>query len=283
MKVARCGKGNSGLGSGSAGGVDVSNWQEAFQPGVDFQASGDVDHRARTVTRNLQRQWDQFTQSYQTGLDDADQAAMMKEWNPRTGEVYGYIRTTNSFAINEKLYDPKNDGKTDRQIFVQGAKKGHNGQKDLKTVQTLDRAINSHTTAANGIYTRFCSPGALQATFGLSAAQMAKLQTAGTMTPAQLRLLNRAFTGKTSFSKAYTSTSANRSMNAFSDPNAKQSKNYIFERKLYMPQGTKAYAPQRNAQESEVIFGRRLQTRVMGITVSNDGHVVIHEMFDGYK
>ena len=283
MKIARCGKGNSGLDSSSAGGVDVSNWQEAFQPGVDFQKSGDVDHRARTVTYNLQRQWDQFAQGYQTGLNNADQNALMKEWDPRTGEVYGYVRTTNSFAINKKLYDPNNDGKTDRQIFVQGAQRGHNGMKDLRTVQTLDRAIDTHTTAANGIYTRFCTPNALRATFGLSAAQMQKLQTAASMTPAQLRTLNRAFNGKISFSKAYTSTSANRSMNAFGNPNLSHSKGMIFERKLYIPQGTKAYASQRNAQESEVIFGRRLQTRVMGITVNTDGHIVIHEMFDGYK
>lgn len=269
------------MGSGSAGGVDVSNWQEAFQPGVDFQKSGDVDHRTRSVTYNLQRQWDQFAQSYQSGLNNADQDALMKDFDPRTGDVYGYVRTTNSFAINKLLYDPNNDGKTDRQIFTRKDRRGR--LRDLKTVQTLDRAIDSHSTAANGIYTRFCSPAAMQATFGLSDAQMAKLQSAGTMSLAQLRALNRAFNGKTSFSKAYTSTSANRSMNAFSNPNAKQSEGFVFERKLYMPQGTKAYASQRNAQESEVIFGRRLQTRVMSITVSSDGHIVFHEMFDGYK
>lgn len=261
--------------------VDVSDWEEAFSPGVDFQKTGDVDHRSRTVTQKLQRQWDQFTAPYQSGVSSTDQAALMKDWDYRTNQLYGYIRTTNSFKINQQLYDPKNAGKTDAQIFT---RRDRNGRlRDLQTVQTLDRAIANHSTQKNAIYTRFCSPNALRATFNLTPAQMSALQSAGSMTPAQLKTLNAAFAGKSSYSKAYTSTSANRSINAFGNPKAPQSKGFIFERKIYAPQGTKAYAAQKNAQESEVIFGRGLQTSIMKVTIASDGHIVIHEMYDRYR
>lgn len=260
---------------------DALNWEEAFRPGVDFEQTGDVNHVTRTVSRNLQSQWDAFTANYSTGMTDADEAALMKEWDPRTGALYGYVRTTNSFKINEKLYDPKNAGKSDAQVFTRKDRKGV--LRDLQTVRTLDKAITTHQTQANASYTRFCSPNAIQATFGLTPAQLGALQNAGSMSASQLQKLNQMFSGKKSFSAAYTSTSANRSMNAFSNPSAPQSRGFVFERKIYAPQGTSAYAPRRNAQESEVIFGRRMQTRIMKVDVSSDGHVVIHEMFDGYK
>lgn len=260
---------------------DALNWQEAFQPGVDFERTGDVNHVTRTVSRGLQRQWDHFTANYSTGMTYADEAALMKEWDPSTDQLYGYVRTTNSFAINKKLYDPQNAGKSDAQVFT---RRDRNGVlRDLQTVRTLDKAITTHQTQANAMYTRFCSPNAMRATFGLTPAQMGILQNAGSMSASQLQKLNQMFFGKKSFSAAYTSTSANRSMNAFSNPSAPQSRGFVFERKIYAPQGTNAYAPRRNAQESEVIFGRRMQTRIMKVDVSSDGHVVIHEMFDGYK
>ena len=194
-----------------------------------------------------------------------------------TGETWGYVRTRNSFAINEKLYDPANAGKTDEQIFTRVRR---DGRSDLKTVQTMDKLIRNHTTQANATYTRFSTGNAIKALYGLDDKQIQTLLRAGSMNPAQMRALNRAFAGKTGYSASYTSTSANRSMNAFGNPHAKD---MWFERKLYMPQGTNAYAVQRNAQESEVIFGRHANTSLMKVTVASDGHIVLHEMFTGYK
>lgn len=278
------GTGSSGLNGGVGGGggamqIAAQDFPEAFAPGKDFGAVGGVDHVARTVSRTTQREWDQFSAPMSNGVTSADEDKMMRQWsstpNAKGAYVTGYIRTQNSFAINEALYDPKNAGKTDAQIFKRKA--------DRDTVKALDKSINNNTTQADASYTRFSSPSAIQATFGLSNAQMQMIQQAQNMSPAQLRQLNRALAGSTSFSKAYTSTSANRSLNAFSNPNAPQSRGFIFERKLNIPKGTKAYAPRKNAQESEVIFGRGMQTKLMGISVSTDGHIVLHEMFDGYK
>lgn len=275
------GRGSSGLGKKSGGGAPAApqDFPEAFAPRKDFQAVGGVDHSARTVSRTTQGEWDQYSASMNSGISTTDENAIMRQFsntpNSQGAYVTGYVRTQNSFAINAALYDPANDGKTDAQIFKRAA--------DRRTVKALDKAINNHTTPADASYTRFCSPNAIQATFGLTAADMQVLQNATSMTPSQLAKLNRSLAGSKSSSKAYTSTSANRSLNAFSNPNAKQSKGFIFERKISVPKGTKAYAPKKNAQESEVIFGRGMSTKLTGISVSSDGHIVIHEMFDGYK
>lgn len=257
------------------------DFPEAFEDGKNFQATGDVDHYSRTVSRSLQQKWDQFAANYNTGVTASEQQSLMKDWDSYTNSLYGYFRTTNSFAINQALYDPKNAGKTDAQIFTRRDR--HGAYRDLQTVQTLDKVINSHTTAADASYTRFCSPNALQSTFGLSSAQISMLSGAASMNAQQLATLNKAIAGSTSFSKAYTSTSANRSMNAFGNPRASQSRNFIFERKINVPKGTNAYAPRQNAQESEVLFGRGMQTKITGISVSNDGHIVIHEKFVKYN
>lgn len=155
--------------------------------------------------------------------------------------------------------------------------------RDLNTVRTMDKLINNHSTRSNAIYTRFADKGAIQSMYGLSDKQLNALLNAKNMNATQLGALNRVMANKTGYSRSYTSTSANRSMNAFSDLRAHRSANLVFERKLYVPSGTKAYAPQMNAQESEVIFGRNANTRLMKITVAADGHIVLHEMFTGYK
>lgn len=256
------------------------DWKEAFSDGWDYQRSRDVDHVSRTVSRKLQQRWDAFSQPYQTGVTQQDLNNIMgiRDWS--TGETWGYVRTRNSFAINEKLYDPANANKTDDQIFTRTRR---DGRSDLATVQTMDKLINNHRTQTNATYTRFSTANAVQALYGLNDAQMRELSNAGSMNQSQLFTLNKALAGKTSYSASYTSTSANRSMNAFGNPYAKQSKNMWYERKLYMPQGTNAYAVQRNAQESEVIFGRHANTSLMKITIASDGHIVLHEMFTGYK
>lgn len=271
------GRGSSGIGGGGggSGGAAVNDFPEAFAPGKDFQAVRGVDHNARTVSRTTQSEWDKYSAPMNANVSSTDEAAIMRDYDPRKGGLTGYVRTQNSFAINKALYDPANAGKTDAQIFKRKA--------DRDTVKALDKAINSHATPDDGAYARFGSSGSIQATFGLSNAQMQLIQQAPNMTPSQLKQLNRALSGSVSYSKAYTSTSANRSLNAFSNPNAPQSRGFVFERKINVPKGTKAFAPRKNAQESEVIFGRGLQTKLTGVSVSSDGHIVLHESFVGYK
>lgn len=270
------GRGSSGAVSGGGGGAGggAQDFPEAFAPGKDFQAVGGVDHNARTVSRTTQREWDQFSAPYQTGVTQADEDAIMRDWSPRNG-LTGYVRTQNSFAINKVLYDPANDGKSVDQMFSK--------QSDRKTVKTMDKLIDSHTTQSDGSYTRFCGSNALQSTYGLTDTQMQTLMQAPGMNKRQIGQLSKAMSGSKGFNPAYTSTSANRTLNAFSNPSAPQSKGFIFERKISVKAGTKAFAPRKNAQESEVIFGRRAQTKITGISVANDGHIVIHEVFTGYR
>lgn len=276
------GRGSSGRSSGTRQQtVTLPTWGEAFGDGNDYQSTRDVDHVSRTVTRRLQRDWDQFADDYQSGITSTDVQRLMKDYDPYTDSLYGYVRTSNSFAINEKLYDDQNANKTDDQIFTRRDRRGV--LRDLQTVQTLDKAINSHTTKSNATYTRFSTSAAVQALYGLNNQQMSILQNARGMNAQQLKALNDTFAGKTSYSRAYTSTSANRSMNAFGNLNARHSRSMVFERKLYMPQGTNAFAVKQNAQESEVIFGRHANTKLMKVTVASDGHIVLHEMFTGYN
>ena len=127
----------------------------------------------------------------------------------------------------------------------------------------------------DGTYSRYTDAESISKTFGLTTAQMNTIAKAGIMSKAQLSELNKMLGGKKGFSRAYTSASANRSMNAFKGK-------YVWERRLYVPKGTKAYIPSHNAQESETIFGRGLTTRIVGVTIENN-HIVLHEAFDGYK
>lgn len=287
--------GGGGLGGGTAAAAASAttvaasapppDFPEAFQDGVDLAAAGWVNHVSRTVTNTTQQQWDAFTAAYQSGMTAQDDANLMKEYAgvDRNGNdiLYGYVRTSNSFAINKALYDPANAGKTDAEIFTRKDRQGR--LRDLQTVQTLDKAINNHATQSDASYTRFCSPNAIQATFGLSDSEMAMLSNARSLNASQLGQLNRNMAGKSSFSNAYTSTSANRSMNAFSNPNNRQSQGFIYERKINAPTGTNAFAVRNNAQESEVIFGRRMETRLTGVSIANDGHIVLHEAFVRYR
>ncbi len=271
------GRGNSGIGAGggSGGGIGTTDFPEAFAPGKDFRAVGGVDHNARTVSRTTQREWDQFTAPFSVGVTAADDADVMGRRtfsiapNGRGDYVVGYFRTCNSYFINETLYNPNNDGKTISQMFSR--------KQDRQTVRTMDKLISNHTTQADASYTRFSSSAAIQATFGFSAADMKTLANVKNMTPSELRRFNKAIVNAKagSYSKAYTSTSGNRTLNAFSSN--------IFERRINVPKGTNAYAPRQNAQESEVIFGRGLRTRLAGVSVSSDGHIVLHEVFEGYN
>lgn len=258
---------------------DENDFPEAFEDGKDYQASGDVNHYSRTVSRALQNKWDAFAGQFQNGVTQREENSLMKDWDG--SKLYGYFRTTNAMEINKALNDPKNAGKTDAQIFTRTDRRGV--ARDLQTVQTLDKVINNNKTLKDASYTRFGTPASVQRAYGFTAQQMQMINNAPNMTAAQLKQLNSAIKGETSMTYSYTSTSANRSMNAFGNPNARQSIGYTIERKINVPKGTNAYAPKQNAQESEVLFGRRMQTKLDHISVSKDGHIVFHEKFDGYK
>lgn len=259
----------------------IKDYNEAFGAGQDFESTNDVNHYSRTVSPQLQKQWNSYTDQYGKPLTAKQEKDLMKEWDPYTDELYGYVRTTNSFKINQALYDPKNAGKSDAQIFT---RKDRNGRlRDLETVKTLDKAISTHKTPADAAYERFGSANSVKATFDFSDSEMKMIESAHKMSPSQLAQLNANIQGRSSYSKAYTSTSANRSMNAFKNPKTKQAKGFYYERRISVPKGTNALAMKKNAQESEVIFGRGMETRITGISIGKDGHTIIHEEFVRYR
>lgn len=264
------GRGSSGLsGRGGGGGAPKQEFPEAFAPGKDFGAVGGVDHALRTVSRMTQQEWDKYVAQYGTDLSSAEYDKLMKQWDGQN--LYGYFRTTNSMALNAQFN--QNIGKSPDEIFSKNTKQG---RKDLETVKTLDKAISSHSTPSDGTYYRFCNPASLQRSYGLSDAQMNMVMQAPNMTKSQLANLNANLRGYSSSNAGYTSVSANRSLNAFSNPSAKQSKGYTIERRIAVKKGTNAFAPSRNAQESEVVFGRNFNTNFSHISVDGN-HIVIHE------
>ena len=242
---------------------------EAFAPGKDYEAVGGVNHSTRTVSRTTQAEWDAYASKFGADISGADEAKLFKDYDGKG--LYGYFRTTNSMAINSQFC--KNPGKSPDQIFDKDSKQG---RRDLETIDALDRAINSHTTPSDGAYVRYCRPDSLKRSYGLSDAQMNMLLQAPNMSQSQLAQLNTALKGSKSSSAGYTSVSANRSLNAFSNPSNVQSKGYTIERRISVKAGTNAYAPKRNAQESEVVFGRGFTTNFSHVTVEGN-HIVIHE------
>ncbi len=273
--------GTNSSGTGGKGGgavVSIEDFPEAFASGTDFEATGDVNHPAHWASWNAKTQWEQFADEQgQKGVTKKDINNLKKDWQgfDENGNdlLFGYVRTSNSFKINEQLYDPKNKGKSMEEIFTRKDK--HGKLHDLDTVNSLDKLISKNKTQKDASFTRFTDDGSIQASLGLTDKQMARIASAGSMTPKQLAQLNKSLAGTEAFSAAYTSTSANRSLNAF------QGKKY--ERKLNIPKGTNAYVVKNNAQESEVIFGRNMRTKLTGISIANDGHIVLHETFVGYE
>ena len=249
-----------------------NGFEQAFSPTVDYQKTGDVDHNTRYVSDKLNQDWNEFTKDYQVGVTDADNQAIAGQYDPKTKEWTGYISSPNSYKINKALYE--NDGKSDEQIF---------NSRDLNTVKTLDRLIDNHVTPKDGSYTRYCTIASIKSTYGLTDAQANILQNAGSLDKTGLNMLNQAMKGTISSSKSYTSVSANRSANAFGDISNNRSKGYIIERSISVPKGVKSFAPKQQAQESEVIFGRGMRTKLTKVTISKDGHIVLHERFDGYE
>ena len=269
------GNGSSGLNSSGGGGGSAPQTQqrkdfaEAFAPGKDFEAVNGVNHVRRTVSRTTQAEWDAYASKFGSDLSYADEQALFKQWDGQ--RLFGYFRTTNSMALNEQFY--KNAGKTPDQIF---SKRTKQRKKDMETVTALDKAISTHKTPSDGTYYRFCNPASLQKSYGLSDAQINYILQAPNMNAAQLKQLNAALRGSKASSPGYTSVSANRSLNAFKNPSAKQSPNYVIERRIGVKAGTNAFAPKRNAQESEVVFGRNFGVNFSHVTVEGN-HIVIHE------
>ena len=267
------GRGSSKAAGGGAGGMmqqqQVQEFPEAFAPGKDFEAVGGVDHTYRTVSNMTQQEWDDYASKYGADISSSDEYNLMKDWDGVN--LYGYIRTTNAMELNKQFN--QNPGKTPDEIFNSRTKQG---KRDLATVDALDRAINSHSTPTDGSYYRFCNPASLQRSYGLSNAQLNMILQAPNMSKSQLATLNASMRGYRASSHGYTSVSANRSLNAFKDPSAKQSKGYTIERRISVKKGTKAYAPKRNAQESEVIFGRNFNVNFSHISVEGN-HIIVHE------
>ena len=264
---------------------EIPDWKAAFDPDSDYESSGDVDHTNRVVSPMLQRRWDAFAAAYQTGVTLADEDAMYKDYDWRADELYGYFRTFNAMEINKALI--KNPDKAISDIFKDPDPNNpseRDWRKDINTVNTLDRVVSAHQTQSDAYYLRYCTESSLKRAFGFSDAQMAQIHQiiqARGADATQLKALGATMADSTSFSRGYTSTSANRSMNAFKYGKTRKGQPYSIERRLYVPKGTNAYAPRKNAQESEVLFGRNLHTRFLGMSYEK-GHVVIHEMFDGY-
>lgn len=232
-------------------------WEPAFQ----------VGDRERFDSPGVERRWNDFVDEFNETLTREDEKAIMRDGR------FGFIMTGHSFDINEKLYDPANAGKSDEEIFTQRDSRGR--LRDLQTVKALDRVISTGKTPRNAVFTRFSNFDAIKSLFELNGDQVRALMQARRMPESEVKKLSAAMKGTISRSKSYTCTSGNRRLNVFrSSP---------VERKLYVPQGTNAFAVRRNIFESEVTFGRGVRTELMGITVSKDGHLVLHERFIGYK
>jgi hypothetical protein len=115
----------------------------------------------------------------------------------------------------------------------------------------------------------------MRSLFGFTKEQAHVILGAGSLSSGELKKLSDMFRGRMSHSRSYTSTSANPNLNVF--------KGKPIERRITVPKGTHAYAVSGNPHESEVIFGRGVQTELVGISVSSSGHIVLHERFVGYK
>lgn len=197
-------------------------------------------------------QWQDYKKSFGPDVTDEQEKALD-----------GYVATANSFHINKFLYDPN--------LGYESLSKG-----DKKTVDTLDEVISTHKTPADAKFTRYVDDSGALALLGLSGKQGNTLMKAidqyqKTQDPALLDQINKSLVGSTGHSDSFTSTSATKD-HLFSHRQ--------FRREISVPSGTNAFAAN-NDSEHEIIFGRKMNTEVTGI--SFDGNqVVIHERFVSY-
>lgn len=200
---------------------DIIKTEEKFQPLLDeaFSHSSSIEQ--------LKAAWEPFVSQ---NVTDA-------EWQGING---GYVRTPNSFRINEKLRN--NPGAKIEDLFKDPF--------DLRTVRDLDSAINKNTLNQNVLLTRNVGLDYLMSTLNLSPNDIQDIynQIGNTNSyELMLKTLNDRFKNKKVIEDAFLSTSCNSSLNVFS--------NNPVRLEIKAPKGTKALVT-KNFMESEVILGR---------------------------
>ncbi len=200
---------------------DIIKTEEKFQPLLDeaFSHSSSIEQ--------LKAAWEPFVSQ---NVTDA-------EWQGING---GYVRTPNSFRINEKLRN--NPGAKIEDLFKDPF--------DLRTVRDLDSAINKNTLNQNVLLTRNVGLDYLMSTLNLSPNDIQDIynQIGNTNSyELMLKTLNDRFKNKKVIEDAFLSTSCNSSLNVFS--------NKPVRLEIKAPKGTKALVT-KNFMESEVILGR---------------------------
>lgn len=200
---------------------DIIKTEEKFQPLLDeaFSHSSSIEQ--------LKAAWEPFVSQ---NVTDA-------EWQGING---GYVRTPNSFRINEKLRN--NPGAKIEDLFKDPF--------DLRTVRDLDSAINKNTLNQNVLLTRNVGLDYLMSTLNLSPNDIQNIYQSikdESSYKADLKWLNDRFKNKKVIEDAFLSTSGNSSLNVFSDKPVRL--------EIKVPKGTKALVT-KNFMESEVILGR---------------------------
>lgn len=200
---------------------DIIKTEEKFQPLLDeaFSHSSSIEQ--------LKAAWEPFVSQ---NVTDA-------EWQGING---GYVRTPNSFRINEKLRN--NPGAKIEDLFKDPF--------DLRTVRDLDSAINKNTLNQNVLLTRNVGLDYLMSTLNLSPNDIQNIYQSikdESSYKAALKWLNDRFKNKKVIEDAFLSTSGNSSLNVFSDKPVRL--------EIKVPKGTKALVT-KNFMESEVILGR---------------------------
>lgn len=200
---------------------DIIKTEEKFQPLLDeaFSHSSSIEQ--------LKAAWEPFVSQ---NVTDA-------EWQGING---GYVRTPNSFRINEKLRN--NPGAKIEDLFKDPF--------DLRTVRDLDSAINKNTLNQNVLLTRNVGLDYLMSTLNLSQKDIRDIYNQiGNINGYELMLktLNDRFVNEKVIERSFLSTSGNSSLNVFSDKPVRL--------EIKTPKGTKALVT-KNFMESEVILGR---------------------------
>lgn len=207
--------------------VDISGESGIIKTEEKFYPLLDDSFNHLASMEQLKAAWEPFVSQ---NVTDA-------EWQGING---GYVRTPNSFRINEKLRN--NPGAKIEELFKDPF--------DLRTVCDLDSAINKNTLNQNALLTRNVGLDYLMSTLELSTGDIQNIynqigNTNGYATI--LKLLNDRFVNREVIEDAFLSASGNSSLNVFS------SKPVRLEIKAL--KGTKALVT-KNFMESEVILGR---------------------------
>ena len=188
------------------------------------------------------------TPQYFTGVGQFA-AGTERRWNEQSHEIpkkdlkyvqgiLGYVQSMNSFDINSALR--ANPGKLPKEVFSKGSL-------EEKIVKTLDKVISGSTLSHEGLVYRFMEESALSSVYGTSDVL--------------------SIIGKVTSDPAYLSTSANETLNKYSQ--------YKVKRVIYVESGTPGYIT-KNWTESEIIFARNTKTVVESAEVDGD-NITIYE------